>query len=127
VVSVEDILMMQDLVMMVPAAAHVIRYAMRVTRSTRPVAQPGDDSPPVPDFVKKYVSWGAGPRAGQNLILAAKARAVLQGRPHVALEDVRAVAPPVLRHRVMTNYHAEAEGISPDDIVTRLLNLIPRE
>ena len=110
-----------------PAAAFVIRYALRLTRLSRPAPAPGDDPAPVPDFVKKYVSWGAGPRAGQNLILAAKARAILAGRPYVATEDVRAVALPVLRHRVMVNYHAEAEGVTPDDIVNRLLNLVPRE
>ncbi|OWK46325.1 AAA family ATPase [Fimbriiglobus ruber] len=127
VVSADDILAMQNLVLRVPAAKHVIRYAGRLTRATRPVAAPGDDAPPVPDFVKKYVSWGAGPRAGQNLILAAKAKALLAGRTYVAIEDVRAVALPILRHRVMLNYHAEAEGITPDEVVTRLLHLLPRD
>ena len=127
VVSGEDILGMQELVMKVPAASYVIRYAARLTRATRPKPAPGETSTPVPDFVKQYVSWGAGPRAGQSLILAAKARALLHGRTYVALEDVKAVALPVLRHRVMTNYHAEAEGISSDQIVTRLLQSVPRE
>ena len=81
----------------------------------------------VPDFVKDYVTWGAGPRASQYLILAAKARAVLNGRPYVSCEDVRAVAPPVLRHRIMTNFNAEADGVKPDDIVRRLIDLVPRE
>ena len=81
----------------------------------------------VPDFVRDYVTWGAGPRATQFLILAAKARAVLHGRYYVSCEDVRAVAPPVLRHRIITNFNAEAEGIKPDDIVRRLADLIPRD
>ena len=73
------------------------------------------------------MSFGAGPRAGQNLILAAKARAILYGRTYVALDDVKSVAHPVLRHRIMTNYHAEAEGVTSDDIITRLIALLPRE
>ena len=81
----------------------------------------------MPDFVKKYVRFGAGPRAGQSLILAAKAKALLAGRTYVAIDDVRAVAKPVLRHRLMVNYHAEAEGVTPDDLVTRLLQVVPRE
>ncbi len=127
VVSGDEILAMQELVLKVPAAGYVIRYAGRLARASRPVPAPGEQAPPAPDFVKKYVAWGAGPRAGQNLILAAKARAILRGRTYVALEDVRAVAPPVLRHRVMVNYHAEAEGVTPDEIVQRLLQLIPRD
>ena len=81
----------------------------------------------MPDFVRDYVTWGAGPRATQFLILAAKARAVLHGRYYVSCEDVRAVAPPVLRHRIITNFNAEAEGIKPDDIVRRLIDIIPRD
>ena len=81
----------------------------------------------VPDFIRDYVTWGAGPRATQFLILAAKARAVLHGRYYVSCEDVRAVAPPVLRHRIITNFNAEAEGIKPDDIVRRLIDRIPRD
>ena len=81
----------------------------------------------MPDFIRDYVTWGAGPRATQFLILAAKARAVLHGRYYVSCEDVRAVAPPVLRHRIITNFNAEAEGIKPDDIVRRLTELIPRD
>ena len=127
VITADDILTMQDLVVKVPAAGYVIRYATRLTRLTRPGGGPGEPELPVPDFIKKYVSWGAGPRAGQSLILAAKARALLQGRTYVALEDVRAVAPPVLRHRIMLNYHADAEGITPDQIVARLIPLIPRD
>jgi MoxR-like ATPase len=94
---------------------------MKFTRLTR------KDKGEVPDFIKDYVTWGAGPRASQFLILAAKARAVLHGRFHVACEDVRAVAAPVLRHRIITNFNAEAEGIKPDEIVRRLGELIPRD
>jgi MoxR-like ATPase len=125
VVSAADLQAMQDLVLRVPAAPFVIKYAARLTRATRPKVEP--NAPPPPDFIGKYVTFGAGPRAGQSLILAAKARAVLYGRAYVALEDVKAVALPVLRHRIMTNYHAEADGVTADDVVTRLLPLIPKE
>jgi MoxR-like ATPase len=81
----------------------------------------------VPDFVRDYVTWGAGPRASQYLILAAKARAVLHGRYYVSCEDVRSVAPAVLRHRIITNFNAEAEGIKPDDIVRKLIDVVPRD
>ncbi|HKI30637.1 MAG TPA: MoxR family ATPase [Gemmataceae bacterium] len=121
VLSANDILEMQDIVRKVPVAPYVIRYAMKFTRSTR------KDKGVVPDFVKEYVTWGAGPRASQFLILAAKARAVLHGRYYVACEDVRAVAPAVLRHRIITNFNAEAEGIKPDEIVRRLADMIPRD
>ena len=137
-----DILEMQDIVRKVPVAPYVIRYAMKFTRLTRKgsrvalthgaaaavaaaPARPRDGD--VPDFVRDYVTWGAGPRATQYLILAAKARAVLHGRYYVSCEDVRAVAPPVLRHRIITNFNAEAEGIKPDDVVRRLTELIPRD
>ena len=79
----------------------------------------------VPDFINEYVSWGAGPRASQYLILGAKARSMLQGRTYVSTEDVRAIAAPVLRHRIITNFNAEAEGVKPDDIVARLVEMIP--
>ena len=127
VVTASEIQSMQSLVLKVPAASYVIRYAAHLTRLTRPAPQPGDNAVPVPDFVKKYVSWGAGPRAGQNLILAAKAKALLSGRTYVAIEDVRTVALPILRHRVMVNYHAEAEGLTSDQIVSRLLQIVPRD
>ena len=102
-------------------APYVIRYAMKFTRLTR------RDQGDVPDFIKNFVTWGAGPRASQFLILGAKARAVLHGRFYVSCEDVRAVASPVLRHRIITNFNAEAEGIKPDDIVRMLTDLIPRD
>jgi MoxR-like ATPase len=121
VVSAADLAEMQELVRRVPVAPYVIRYALRFTRATR--KEHGN----VPDFVRDYVTWGAGPRASQYLILAAKARAVLHGRPYVSCEDVRAVAAPVLRHRIMTNFNAEADGVKPDEIVRRLIETIPRE
>jgi len=128
VVTGDEMLMMQGLVRRVPAAAYVIKYALKLSRLTRPHMQNGEaPDPNVPDFVKKYVTWGAGPRAGQNLILAAKARALLRGRTYVAIEDVKAVALPVLRHRVITNYNAEADRVTPDEIVRKLLAIVPRE
>lgn len=119
VLSYEDILSLQQTVRRIPAADHVIRYAMQFARLTR--REKGD----VPGFISNFVSWGAGPRASQYLILGAKARAMLKGRPCVSTEDVRAVAAPVLRHRIVTNFNAEAEGVSADEIVRRLAELIP--
>jgi MoxR-like ATPase len=121
VLSATDILEMQDIVRKVPVAPYVIRYAMKFTRLTR------KDQGEVPAFVKDYVTWGAGPRATQYLVLGAKARAVLHGRYYVSCEDIRAVAAPVLRHRIITNFNAEAEGLKPDDIVRRLIEIIPRD
>jgi len=115
------LLEMQDIVRKVPVAPYVIRYAMKFTRATR------KEKGQAPDFIRDYVTWGAGPRASQFLVLAAKARAVLKGRFHVSCEDVRAVAPSVLRHRIITNFNAEADGVKSDDIVRRLIESIPRE
>ena len=119
VLTFEEIQSLQETVRKIPVADHIIRYAMQFARLTR--REKGD----VPDFVKQYVSWGAGPRASQFMILGAKARAMLQGRPYVTTEDVRAVAAPVLRHRIVTNFNAEADGVSADEIVRRLAELIP--
>ena len=119
ILSGTDILELQEIVRKVPVADHVTRYAVRLARATRR----GQDE--APEFVRDYVSWGAGPRASQYLVLAAKARAVLFGRYYVATEDVRAVAGPVLRHRIVTNFNAEAEGLKPDDIVARLIKHVP--
>jgi len=119
ILSGEDILHLQEIVRRVPIADHVIRYAMKFARLTR--VTKGD----APDFIKEWVSWGAGPRAGQYLILGGKARAILHGRYHVSCEDIREVAAPVLRHRIITNFNAEAEGITPDIIVQKLIDLIP--
>jgi MoxR-like ATPase len=126
VVSGDELQAMQALVRKVPAAGYVIRYALKLARLTRPHGQDGEaPDANLPDFVKKYVTWGAGPRAGQNLILAAKARALLKGRPYVAIEDVKAVALPVLRHRVITNYAARADNITPDELIRKLLKEVP--
>ena len=121
VLSATDILEMQDIVRKVPVAPYVIRYAMKFTRLTR------KDKGKVPDFIRDYVTWGAGPRATQFLVLGAKARAVLNGRYYVSCEDIREVAIPVLRHRIITNFNAEAEGIRSEDIVKRLIEIIPRD
>ena len=123
VLSATDILEMQDIVRKVPVAPYVIRYAMKFSRLTRKEKDKGD----IPDFIRDYVTWGAGPRATQNLVLGAKARAVLHGRYYVSCEDIRAVAIPVMRHRIITNFNAEAEGIKPEDIVKRLIEIIPRD
>jgi len=120
VLGAADILQLQQLIRRVPVADHVVRYAVRLARATR-----GRDG--APDFVKQWVSWGAGPRASQFFILGAKTRAVLQGRYAPGIEDVRAVAPAVLRHRIVTNFTAEAEGIKPDRIIDELLESVPSE
>jgi MoxR-like ATPase len=119
--SHSEVIALQSFVRKVPVADHVIRYAMQFARLTR------GNNGTVPDFIRNYVSWGAGPRASQYLILGAKARAVLHGRPYVSTEDVLAVTRPVLRHRIITNFNAEAEGIKSDDIVRRLADLIPHD
>ena len=110
------------LVREVVAADNVIDYASRLVRASRPTGTAEDR---VPDFVKQWLRWGAGPRAGQALLLAGKARAVLNGRPAVSLEDIRAVAAPVLRHRLLVNFQAEADGIDAETVVTRLLESVP--
>ncbi len=119
VLSHEELKNLQALVKQIPVADHVIRYAMQFPRLTRQ----GDGN--VPDFIKEYVSWGAGPRASQYLVLGAKARAMLRGREYASIEDVQSVAAPVLRHRIITNFNAEAEGVTPDDIIQRLTDIIP--
>ena len=155
VLSHSEIEALQAVVRKVPVADHVIRYAMQFARLTRSSAQTSrerggatlgaaqDDQPrgvlrlpgrdaalrleDVPAFIAEYVSWGAGPRASQYLILGAKARAMLNGRAYVSTDDVRVVAPAVLRHRIITNFNAEAEGITPDDVVRLLAEAIPTE
>ncbi|MEY4071148.1 MAG: ATPase RavA [Candidatus Eisenbacteria bacterium] len=120
VLDAARILELQALVRRVPVTDHVVRYAVRLARATRG----GDDAPA---FVRQWVSWGAGPRASQFLVLGAKARAVLHGRFTPGIEDVRAVAPSVLRHRVVTNFTAEAEGVKPDRIIADLVAGTPAE
>jgi MoxR-like ATPase len=121
VLSGEEVMALQDIVRKVPVADHVIRYALQFSRLTR---RTEGNCPP---FVNDYVGWGAGPRASQYLILAGKARALLKGRYHVSTEDIRQVALPVLRHRIVTNFNAEAEGIKSDAIVKKLIEFIPRQ
>ena len=119
ILNSEDILRLQKLVRRVPVAPHVIHYALRLVRATRVLE---DDAP---EFVKDAVSWGAGPRGIQYLLLGGKARAVLEGRSYVNTEDVKAVAKPVLRHRVITNFAAESAGITSDSVVEQLLDKLP--
>jgi MoxR-like ATPase len=109
------------LVRRVPVADHVVRFALELARRTR--VGRGEAT----EMVSKYVTWGAGPRASQYLVLAAKARAALDGRFFAAAADVAAVAPPVLRHRIITNFNAEADGVTPDAIVDHLLATTPIE
>jgi MoxR-like ATPase len=118
VMGVQRILDLQHLVRRIPVSEHVIRYAVRLARASRP----GPDSQ---SFVRDWVSWGAGPRAAQYLVLGAKARAAIQGRPTPGAEDVRSVAPAVLRHRIIPNFNAEADGISSLDIIAKLLETTP--
>jgi len=117
--NARELIALQEIVLRVPCADHVARYAMRLARATRV------GTAEVPDFIREYVAWGAGPRATQNLVLAAKARAILHGRYHVSTDDIVRVAHPVLRHRVLMNFNAEADGVRSDHIVDRLLKAIP--
>ncbi len=120
VLSGKEILQIQEIVRKVPIADHVIQYAMNLVRSTRLMKEEA------PDFVKEWLSWGAGPRATQYLILGGKARALLYGRYYVSCDDIAAVSHPVLRHRLITNFTAEAEGITTDTITDRLLEHVPK-
>ncbi|MFZ4395887.1 MAG: AAA family ATPase [Kiritimatiellia bacterium] len=117
----DEILALQHLVRRVPVADHIFNYVAALVRATRPGVEG------TPDFVNKWVSWGASPRACLHLIVGGKARAILRGRYHVAIEDIRALAPAVMRHRMGINFAAHAEGVNADDIVKRLLNSIPFE
>jgi len=121
VLTGEDCLRIQHLVRQVPVASHVARYALRLVRSTR-VRESLEDKP---EIVRDYLSWGAGPRASQFLVLAAKAKALISGSSHVTPEHIRSVALPVLRHRLITNFNAEADGITTDDVVRRLIETTP--
>jgi len=118
VLSPAQIIRFQQLVRRVPVAADVVQYAVRLVRASRP------KEPDAPDFVKEFVSWGAGPRASQFLVLGGKARAILSGRFVVSAEDIRQLAQPVLRHRIITNFHAEVSSVSSLDIVKRLLETV---
>ena len=114
VITGEEVLRIQQVVRKVPIAEAIVDYAVELNRQTRPNSE-------ALDFIQDWVQWGAGPRASQYLVLGAKARAILQGRYHVAYEDIKAVAVPVLRHRILTNFNAEADGITSLDIINRLL------
>jgi MoxR-like ATPase len=118
VLTGNDMLDFARLVRMVPIADPVARYAVRLVQASRP------DREDAPDFVKTWVSWGAGTRGTQNLILGAKTRALLNGRFHVSCADIRAVARPVLRHRILTNFRAEADRISAEDVIRKLLETV---
>ena len=117
----EKIVQLQGIIRRVPVADHVIEYAMKLVRATRVLTGQ------VPEFIRDYISWGAGPRACQYLILGGKVRAVLHGRFHVSTEDIQAVAKPVLRHRIVTNFNADAEGMTPDAIIERLVQVVPAQ
>jgi MoxR-like ATPase len=118
-VSGEDILAFQRLVRRVPASEAVTRYAVRLVGASRPM------SDTAPDFIRKWANWGASLRASQFLILGGKARAVMSGRYNVSVEDVRALAYPILRHRILLNFHAESERVTPDDVIRRLIDTVP--
>jgi MoxR-like ATPase len=121
VLTGDQIVQIQQLVRKVPVTDHVIHYCLALVRQTR-VGEPG-----VPKFVRDWLSWGAGPRAVQNLVLGGKARALLYGRSHVTTEDVKALAYPVLRHRILTNFTAASEGVTTDTVVKKLLETTPEK
>lgn len=118
IMSGDDIIRIQKIVRRVPAAEHVVRYSVELVRSTRP------DNDSCPEEIKEWISWGAGPRASQYLVLGAKARAVMHGRYSISCEDIRAVAQPVLRHRILTSFNAEADGIDSLQIIDKLLETV---
>jgi MoxR-like ATPase len=120
VVSGPEILECQATVRLVPLPAHVRNFVLDLVRAARP------KDPAAAAWVREQIDWGPGPRASQQLVLAAKARALLKGRYHVTLEDVEALALPVLRHRIVPTFSAEAEGVSVDDLIRRLLREVPR-
>jgi MoxR-like ATPase len=119
VLSAANIMNLQHIVRRVPISEHVVTYATDLARSTRPKEEGA------PDFIRDWVSWGAGPRAAQYMVIGAKARTVINGRYNVSIKDVKAMAHPVLRHRVLTNFNADSEGIDSDDIIDRLLESVP--
>ena len=120
VINSRDIIRLQEIVRRVPIGDHAYQFALDVVRSTRP-SEPGAS-----DFIRHWLSWGAGPRAGQSMVLAAKARALMQGRVFVQIEDLEAVAAPVLRHRIIPNFNADAEGVTVEQIIAKVLTLVPR-
>jgi MoxR-like ATPase len=121
VVDAASILEFQHVVRRIPVADHVFQYAAALVRATRP------DEPDAPEFIKNLLAWGAGPRASLNLILAGKARAALRGRTHVAIEDIKALCLPVLRHRIIPSFAARSEGMTGDALIEKLLEQIPSD
>jgi len=121
VIDGASIIEFQHVVRRIPVADHIFEYAAALVRATRP------DEPDAPEFVKKLMAWGAGPRASLNLILAGKARAALRGRCHVSIEDIQAICLPVLRHRIIPNFAARSEGMTPDRLINKLLEEIPAD
>jgi len=121
VLDAQKVEKIQGLVRDVPIADHVVRYALRLVRATRRPKRGDDDGRP--DFLRQYLNWGAGPRASQHLILGAKARAILDGRTHANPEDIDAIAAPVLRHRLILNFNAEADSVTPDDLIEQLIDV----
>ncbi|MBI4568368.1 MAG: MoxR family ATPase, partial [Planctomycetes bacterium] len=119
VLKAAEVMELQKLVRQVPVSDHVVTYATDLARATRP------HEPGAPAFVKECVEWGAGPRASQYLVVGAKARAILLGRPAAGVSDVKAVALPVLRHRVFTSFNADSEGITREDVIKKLLEQVP--
>ena len=119
VLNAEEILNLQEIVRKVPVADHVVDYAVRLTTASRPQV------PQARDFVKNWIAWGAGPRASQALVLGGKAKAVLEGRHAVSVDDVKALAPPVLRHRIIRSFHAEAEGVAVETVIGKLIESVP--
>ena len=119
VISKEEITTFQDLLRRVPVTNNVVEYSVKLVGATRPINESA------PDFIKQWVDWGAGPRASQYLVLGAKAKAILEGRPTPDINDIQSVALPVLRHRVLPNFNAEADGLKVDDILIQLLEHLP--
>ncbi len=120
VIGAQRIIQLQELVRRVPVGDHVYNFALDIVRMTRP------NEPGASDFVRHWLSWGAGPRAGQYMVVAGKARSLMQGRLYVTTEDIEAVAAPVLRHRIVPNFNAEAEGITVEQIIEKILSMTPR-
>jgi MoxR-like ATPase len=119
VLSAADIMHVQKVLRKLPVSDHVVDYAVSLVRATRPKGRSA------PAFINEWLTWGAGPRAAQYLVLGAKANAILNGRLNVSADDVRAVAKPVLRHRLFTNFNADAEGVGPDQVVEKLIQAVP--
>jgi MoxR-like ATPase len=119
VLSGPEILRLQEVVRNMPVSRHIVEYATELARVSRPTDEQALN------FVKDYVSWGAGPRAAQYMILGVKARAVLEGRVNISCADVRAIAKPVMRHRIYTNFNADADGVSVDDVIEKLVEAVP--